>query len=241
MSAAGKMIVYGWVAAGVMAGTMAGLFRVGSRDVEWNLRLTAAAKGILASVCAVNAAGIVILWESSLFGITLWSVFGGCLLAASVMDWWEQMVYRFVWWAAGTTSALMLLIKWHKQVLTDGEITGCSLGSSVSSMRFVMIFVMRFAGLMGFIILQEVFFVRFYGRADCHAFCVCAIMLAAEGQGFAGYVIHMAVAFGGMTLVQFSSGNIARNGRLKNPVSFVPYIAAAFWLWVAFDAGKWYI
>ncbi len=221
-----RMAVSGCVSIGIIIGTMAGLFRVGSRDAEWSLRLTAIQKAILAAVCGGNAICIMLMGEDSFLEVMLWSMFGGCLLAASVMDWWEQMVYRFVWWAAGTAAGMLLLLKWHDAALPAGGRYG-GLGSLCS--------------LMGFTALQELVFARCYGRADCHAFCVCALMLSVRGQGFAGYVFHMAIVFGGLTLVQLLRGNIARNGQLRKPVSLVPYIAVVFWLWVDFSAGKWYI
>lgn len=226
MVVAGRMAVSGCVSAGIIVGTMAGVFLVGRRDVEWSLRLTTVHKAILAVVCGGNAICIMLMGEDSFLEVMLWSIFGGCLMAASVMDWWEQMVYRFVWWAAGTAAGMLLLLKWHDAALPAGERSG-GLGSLCS--------------LMGFAALQELVFARCYGRADCHAFCVCALMLSIRGQGFAGYVFHMAIVFGGLTLVQLLRGNIARNGQLRKPVSLVPYIAVAFWLWVDFSAGKWYI
>jgi hypothetical protein len=145
----------------------------------------------------------------------LLGVFAGCLLAAGIMDWWEQMVYRYVWWTGGVAAAGMFLV-FHpsiKALLPLGV----------------------------FAVLQYGIFGRFYGRADCHAFCVCALMMTALRFRFLDYVMHMAVVFAGLTVTQLFRGNVCGNGRLKKPVALVPYIAAGFWLWVDFASVKWYI
>ena len=73
-----------------------------------------------------------------------------------------------------------------------------------------------------------------YGRADCYAFCVCAMAETACGMGFAEYLFHMLIAFGILAMVQFARRNIDTKGNLKHPVPFIPYIAAAFVLVLLF-------
>lgn len=202
----------------VLFGTVAGLFLLGSKDEKWSLRLTGGDRCRLALLCVLNIvciegvdvenAGEIVSWESVLWKMLLWSIFAGCLLAAAVMDWWEQMVYRFVWWVAGAVAGLLLFEK-----MWGGTVW------------------LPFAC---YVVLQELFFARFYGRADCHAFCVCAAMLTAQGMGFREYLIHMALVFGGLTLLQMMRGNIAGNGQLRVPVPLVPYIVAAFWVTVKY-------
>lgn len=219
------------VCAVVLFSTVAVLFFVGSQDEKWSLRLTGGGRCRLALLCILNVvciggAGVgaesvtgIVLWESVLWKKILWSVFAGCLLTATVMDWWEQMVYRFVWWAAGAAAGLLLL----------GRMCG---GTDQLE---------RMMPLVLFVLLQELLFARFYGRADCHAFCVCAAMLTARGLGFRDYLMHMVFVFGGLTLIQMIRGNILGNGKLRVPVPLVPYIAAAFWFLVDFTARRWYI
>lgn len=96
-------------------------------------------------------------------------------------------------------------------------------------------------GLILYIVIQHTVFGRLYGRADCHAFSICAVGMAVLGMSFEDFVIHMTFAYLGLTVAQFLSSNVAQGGRLKKPVPFVPYIVAAFWLWVDFNARKWYI
>lgn len=218
----------------VLFGTVAGLFFAGSRDADWSLsltgkdRFTLALAGILSVFCMEDVfAGAehmaaTALWESLLLKKLLWSMFGGCLLAAAVMDWWEQMVYRFVWWAAGMAAGLLLLETiWENGVPWDEWELLVSLAI--------------------YVLLQELLFARFYGRADCHAFSVCAVMLAVRGGGLRHYLTHMVLVFGSLALVQLTRRNIGKNGYLKAPVPLIPYIVAAFWFLVDFSARRWYI
>lgn len=219
----------------VMLSTVAGLLFVGSRDEKWSLRLTGGGRSRLVLLCmlhvvCVEGAGMeveiaagTVLWECVLWKKILWSVFAGCLLTAAVMDWWEQMVYRFVWWAAGAAACLLLFER----------VCGVTCASGVTYIYDALEFG---APLVIFMLVQELFFARFYGRADCHAFCVCAAMLTVRGMGFRDYLMHMVLVFGGLTLIQMLRGNIAGNGHLKVPVPLVPYIMAAFWFLVDFTA-----
>lgn len=141
-------------------------------------------------------------------------VFGGCMLAACVMDLKEQAVYRYIWPAAGLPVAFLLWTN-RADLLWD------------RSREFAV-----------FAALQQLLFGRMYGRADCHAFCACAAVMLAWGQGFESYVIHMAIVFGLLTCVQLCRGNVTVRGRLKTPVPLLPYITAGFWLWVDFARRK---
>lgn len=192
-----------------------GLLRIGAMDVEWSLRLDIGGKGIVFALCVVNALCIMRIGIESIWVVILLGVLGGCLLTASIMDWWEQMVYRFVWWLGGAIGGLLLV----------------KAGTSTQTICSVI----------GFWLLQKLIFARLYGRADCYAFCVSALAMAALGGDFADYVMHMFLVFVGLTAVQMMRGNIAENGNLKKAVPLLPYITTAFWLWVAFGVGRWYI
>lgn len=199
----------------VVTATTFGLLRIGALDAEWSLRLDTGGKGIVFALCVVSALCIMHVGMESIWVVVLLGVLGGCLLTASIMDRWEQMVYRFVWWIGGAAGG-MLLVKADINLQTS-----CSL--------------------IGFWLLQKLIFVRLYGRADCYAFCVSALAMAALGGGFGDYVMHMFLVFAGLTVVQMMRGNIARNGNMKKAVPLLPYITIAFWLWVAFGVGRWYI
>ncbi|MCM1091135.1 MAG: hypothetical protein NC413_09840 [Muribaculum sp.] len=199
----------------VVTATTFGLLRLGALDEEWSLRLDVGGRRIVCALCLVSALCIMLVGAESVWEEVLLGVLGGCLLTASIMDWWEQLVYRFIWWIGGVTGGVLLVRAGMSQQII------CSI--------------------IGFWLLQRLLFARMYGRADCYAFCVSALAMAALGGGFADYVTHMFLVFVGLTAVQMAHGNISKDGNLKKAVPLVPYITIAFWLWVAFGLGKWYI
>ncbi len=69
---------------------------------------------------------------------------------------------------------------------------------------------------------------RSYGRADCHGFSICALTLATLGMGLREATCMMLVSFLLLLGVQLVRRNIDRDGKLRHPVAFVPYIAAGF-------------
>ena len=211
--------------------SVAGLFWMGSRDAEWDMCLPMWANMVLAAVCGLNSLCILLLGNSCFIKDLLLGWLAGSLVAAAVMDLWNQMVYRFVWWSAGAAMIGIWLLHFYTEKMA-GENTGQIVSYALRQI---------FPGLMLYIIIQHTVFGRLYGRADCHAFGICAVGMAVLGMTFEDFAIHMVLAYFGLTVVQFLSGNIAQGGRLKKPVPFVPYIVAAFWLWVDFNVRKWYI
>lgn len=79
-----------------------------------------------------------------------------------------------------------------------------------------------------FVLLQYLLFARMYGLADCHAFCSCAVLLAASGRGITSMLVHMLCSIVLLGLVQWAKGNVNKRGNLKEPVAFIPYITVAF-------------
>ncbi len=79
-----------------------------------------------------------------------------------------------------------------------------------------------------FWLLQELFFCRFYGRADCHAFSSCGFFLSLMGGSMVSFLIQMLLSLGFLALVQLLRRNINRRGNLRHPVAFMPYITAGF-------------
>ncbi len=104
----------------------------------------------------------------------------------------------------------------------------------VGSAAWYLVWCLEMEALGGFLapilfwLLQELFFSRLYGRADCHAFAVCAFYLKLLGGGMAEYLIHMLLAIGLLALVQLLRHNVNRRGNLCHPVAFMPYITAGF-------------
>jgi len=148
------------------------------------------------------------------------SGFAGCLLAACIMDLETKEVYRYVWVTA--IIPLAILLRTADKPVSTAEWTE----------------------LVIFILLQQILFSRMYGRADSHAFCVCAAVFIISGDGFAGGVMHMAVSFLLLCIVQIYKKNVTALGRLKEPVAMLPYITAGFCVymiirkWVDFTVRK---
>lgn len=207
--------IFRWLGiGGIIGATMAGLIWIGKRDAEWGLCLSPAGKCILAAVCALNSLCILLLGNHCFLSGILLGCFAGSLLTAAVMDLWEQMVYRFVWWIAGTIVIAIWSLRFYRERTGEGLLTQLIL----------------------YIVLQQVVFAHFYGRADCHAFSVCAAGMAVLGMDFSDYTVHMALTFVGLTAVQLVLGNVTCRGRLRHPVALVPYIVAAFWIYGIFSA-----
>lgn len=159
----------------------------------------------------------VALWLLQAVGYVL---FIGSMVAACIMDLKEQLVYRFVWLIAAVGISMVI-----------GAVRMRGVGMNIDSLCDLVFFAM----------LQQLWFGRFYGRADCHAFCISAFMMWTLGLVLLDYVMHMLLAFAGLILVQLVRRNVRRNGQLKEPVPLIPYIAVALCVWVDFVGRKWYI
>ena len=128
----------------------------------------------------------------------------GCLLLASITDIAICQVYNFVWWISGVAAIVLFTNR----------------GSEASVVWEVLLFG----------VIQMTLFAQMYGKADCYAFCMCAIAEAGLGFGAAGFLMHMLVSFLLLAAVQAVQKNIGSGGRLKKPVPFLPYITAGFYL-----------
>ncbi|MBQ7925485.1 MAG: hypothetical protein IJ335_04245 [Lachnospiraceae bacterium] len=79
-----------------------------------------------------------------------------------------------------------------------------------------------------FWMLQQILFSRFYGRADCHAFSCIGFYLWGMGLGLAAYLLYMLFTLLFMGAVQLLKGNVNREGNLRTPIPFLPYILLGF-------------
>lgn len=84
--------------------------------------------------------------------------------------------------------------------------------------------------LLMFVGIQWFVFRKMYGPADVAAFVLCAMYLVAEGRSLLGLLVHMAVTFLLLGVVQGLQRNIEPGGNLKRPVALFPYITLAFFL-----------
>ena len=135
-------------------------------------------------------------------------VFVGCMITASVMDLHKQRVIRLVWLIAGMASA--------------GN-AGAYVAENGIERRVIV-------ELLLFVLLQQIWFCRFYGRADCHAFSVCALFMSGFGWNMYWWILHMAVTFLLLALVQLAKKNVNKKGNLKKPVPLIPYITISLFL-----------
>lgn len=164
---------------------------------------------------AVLGAGILggilngwIFGQGALFSRLSLSLLMGYLLLACITDMAICQVYNFVWPVSGA-AALMLLADRGWEAAAVGEI-------------------------LLFCAIQMALFARMYGKADCYAFCVCAVAEAGLGFGMMGFLIHMLMSFFLLAAVQAVRRNIGQGGSLKRPVPFLPYITAAFYIMLIF-------
>ena len=192
----------------VMMGTItAGLWLIGWLDqrIEPGKR----ERAVVFTACFLGdvLSGLILGQGEFLTRLSL-SLLIGCLLLACITDLAICQVYNFVWWISGAAAAVLF--------------TGRRL--EASAVWEVLLFVM----------VQLTLFARMYGKADCYAFCVCAIAEAGLGFGPAGFLMHMLVSFLLLAAVQAARRNIGSGGRLKRPVPFLPYITTGFYLMLVF-------
>lgn len=166
----------------------------------------------LASAAAA-ACGAVILSADNVSGAgrfcniydgILLGIMSGSMIFACITDILTNKVYDFIWWTAAVAE-LTIYVR-----------------HPISLRRLV--------GVAVFFLIQELLFAKLYGRADCHAFCICAAVESVFSIGIIGFFLHMILSFALLTVVQYFRKNIGNNGRLKVPVPFMPYITLAFWM-----------
>ena len=195
-----------------MSPVILGVVAAGLWLIGWLDREIEAGKKECAIVFAASVAGdalnSAILGQGELFARLALSLLTGCLLLACITDIAICQVYNFVWWISGVAATALL--------------TGRGLGGSA------VLEVLLFG------VIQMTLFARMYGKADCYAFCVCAMAEAGLGFGMAGFLTHMLVSFLLLAAVQAAKKNVGSGGRLKRPVPFLPYITAAFYLMLIF-------
>ena len=143
----------------------------------------------------------------------LLSVVMGCLLLACLTDVAIYRVHNFVWWMAGLAVVTLFFCRGVEgfPVLRN-----------------------KISELLIFCTLQLCLFGKMYGKADCYAFCVCAAAEAGLGMGLTDFLTHMYFSFLILAVIQICRKNISRRGHLEEPVAFIPYITAGFYLIIIF-------
>lgn len=152
------------------------------------------------------------------------AVFVGILLAACETDCRSREVYNLLWIVAG----VLWLVEWIQTMPVNVSVD-TALVSSLGKSRLGVPWPPLFFG-----VLQQLFFCKFYGRADCHAFSCCGFYLWLQGEGLSTYLLQMLLALGLLGVVQLLRRNINSRGNLKRPVAFMPYITISFCTFVLF-------
>lgn len=148
----------------------------------------------------------------------LCSLLAGGLLAAACMDAKSSYVYNYVWWWCLLWTGMLLALP-----AAAPEAGTCAWKITD---RFD---IQQAAAVASFVFLQQFLFARMYGRADCHAFSVCALAGCIWKWDLPGFLIHMLLSVTLLAVVQFAGRNVTWNGKLRIPKPFIPYIVAAFW------------
>lgn len=138
--------------------------------------------------------------------VLLWGVIILCYLFASYTDLRTYLVYNFTWMIAALAAVGLCILQRNR------------LGSLVD--------------LGCFMLLQFKFFGKTFGKADMYAFLVGAICITSMGGGLKEDLQFMLLAYVGLGIVQLLKHNVGRNGNLKKPVAFLPYITLALFSFV---------
>ena len=203
----------------ILAIVALGVFLIGKCDEPLPLKANSWL-WILAGAAAELAGIMAFAGDDPGFEKLLWAVIGGSLLLACVTDSLLYQVYNFTWWIS-LAAALALLWCRRNVLMEGGFICFDALG-----------------GLLLFVGIQLLLRGHIYGRADSYAFCVCALAETAFGLSAAGFLTHMLFAYLLLFVVQLFRRNLNRKGNLREPVPFMPYITAAFWMTLAlYSAG----
>lgn len=165
-------------------------------------------------------------WKWELLVYIVLGILAGCLLMACLTDCQNCMVYQYVWWLGGVAGAILIVSACRNFCCFQGF---CGFPSALLE-NLLSFLLPKLASVVIFGILQEKLFCRMYGKADCHAFVVCAMAECAIGLGMKGYLIHMLIAIILLAVMQGIKRNVGRNGNLKKGVPFLPYITISFWI-----------
>ena len=128
-----------------------------------------------------------------------------CFIKAMLEDVRWQRVHRYLWWISGAAGLGLLFLHWEVFLAVAGD-------------------------LLFFAMAQFLLFSKLYGRADCHAFQVCSMVLGAYGGSLKTYLYHMLFTIVVLGLVQIFRRNVDKKGDLKEPVALMPYLMPIFFL-----------
>ena len=158
-------------------------------------------------------------WVVSNLRLLAGCLLAGGLLSAAYMDRRNCWVYNYVWWWCLPWTGILLGLPVSEAYMEDGV---CRITDRFS--------IQQAAAMALFVLLQQILFAQMYGRADCHAFSVCALAGCAWQGNLLWFLIHMLSALTLLAAVQFCRRNVTPDGKLRVPKPFIPYIVVTFWV-----------
>ena len=158
-------------------------------------------------------------WVVSNLRLLAGCLLAGGLLSAAYMDRRNCWVYNYVWWWCLPWTGILLGLPVSEAYMEDGV---CRITDRFS--------IQQAAAVALFVLLQQILFAQMYGRADCHAFSVCALAGCAWQGNLLWFLIHMLSALTLLAAVQFCRRNVTPDGKLHVPKPFIPYIVVTFWV-----------
>mgnify|MGYP003300003984 FL=1 len=158
-------------------------------------------------------------WVVSNLRLLAGCLLAGGLLSAAYMDRRNCWVYNYVWWWCLPWTGILLGLPVSEAYMEDGV---CRITDRFS--------IQQAAAVALFVLLQQILFAQMYGRADCHAFSVCALAGCAWQGNLLWFLIHMLSALTLLAAVQFCRRNVTPDGKLRVPKPFIPYIVVTFWV-----------
>lgn len=179
--------------------------------------------GIIVAICELERRMQIIPGENRILYTgaeeVLLGLLAGGLLAAAYMDAKSSYVYNYVWWWCLLWTFFLLCLPGNGQFAV---VNHCRSLKEIDVQQVIATVL--------FVILQQCLFARMYGRADSHAFSVCAVASCRWRGEMLCFLLHMLSAVILLTIVQLAKGNVTLSGRLRTPEPFVPYIIITFWL-----------
>lgn len=195
-----------------------------------------------------------LLWLTGSFVFSAVVLYGFC----EVDKTWAECEKKWLWFLWGFT-ALLINVGLYEQFMHGGWVVKLSIlllavylivSVVMDSMLCLVNDAVQYIGLTGgviyilfknplpqmgvwlilFVVMQRVFFLRYYGAADGMSFIICALYLAGTGKEIDSYLLHMTISYILLAVVQGVFGNISRKGHLVEPVGMLPYIAMGFFL-----------
>ena len=163
---------------------------------------------------------LVTIWMTYIIEMVMLSMFGILLVHAALEDHKYKRVRRYIWYISGMIGGVLYSMN---------AFTACGQMGIIIHRQYKREWELL-AELICFGLLQLRLFSKMYGRADSYAFICCSMVLSAFGDGMLVYLVHMLVAVVLLGAMQLAYGNVGKDGNLKIPVAFVPYIVVSFFI-----------